>query len=345
MIIPDVSIDTWRRLYPAAEKLRKLEPWNFLFDDDLFAVREPATGLTYYCSVLGALGEVFALCAYRGGEGYDSWERMHFGDEDDDCYGDVFISQNLLMVEFVNRRELEKPDIEIIKNLALKIKGKNAHPCFRSMIPGCPPWHVDESEAQALISILHCASLFAVERKKNPEKVEKNKDGLLTYLPRVDIAEDSAVPTIFEKPETKKEKAPPKIIEVDPFTLKALKDAKSGMGLVWEVDAFFNLGMTVGDRDRPYWPRMVVVADHASGFLFNLQMVGPEANTCEAIARILFETIKKHGQKPSELHIRDADLSKALDPIAAKLDISVKVKKRLPAVLMVKDHLSRNFHP
>lgn len=345
MIIPDVSIDTWRKLYPAAEKLRKLAPWNYLFDDALFAVREPVTGQTYYCSVLGALGEVFALCAYRGAEGYESWERMHFGDENDDYYGDVFISQDLLMVEFVNRRELGKPDIQTIKNLALKIKGKNAHPCFRSMIPGCPPWHINENEAQALIPILHCASLFAVECEKNPEKVGENRGGLRTYLPGVDIAEDSPVPTIFEKPETKAKKAAPKIVEVDPFTLKALKDAKPGMGLVWEVDAFFNLGMPVGDRDRPYWPRMVVVADHASGFLFNLEMVGPEADTCEAIARILFETIKKHGHKPSELHIRDADFAKALAPIAGKLDISVKVKKRLPAALMVKDHLSRNFHP
>jgi hypothetical protein len=117
------------------------------------------------------------------------------------------------------------------------------------------------------------------------------------------------------------------------------------MGLVWEADAFFNLGTTVGDRDRPYWPRMVVVADHASGFLFHLELIGPEVDPYEAIARTIFDTIKKHGQKPSELHIRDAVFSKALAPMAKELGILVKVKKRLPAILMIKDHLSRNFHP
>ncbi|MBF0634125.1 MAG: hypothetical protein HQK85_05695 [Nitrospinae bacterium] len=183
-----------------------------------------------------------------------------------------------------------------------------------------------------------------MDYEKNPEKAVEGADEVLVYLPGPDSAPDSPVPTIFEKPAAKKEAAAPEI-KVDPLTLKALKDAKSSGEMVWEVDAFFNLDLIGDDQDRPYWLRTVIVAHRASGFIFRINVIEPEAGTCEAVAQNIFETIKKYDQKPSELHIRDAVLSKALGPIARELGISVKLKKQLPVIMKIKKEMSGSLHP
>ncbi|MBF0634124.1 MAG: hypothetical protein HQK85_05690 [Nitrospinae bacterium] len=93
-----------------------------MFDDNLFAVREQVTGQTYYCCVLEPMEEMFTLFAYRGDEGYESWALTQYDEDEDDLDSNLIASQNLLIVDFLNKRELEYPDRETIKNLGLKIK-------------------------------------------------------------------------------------------------------------------------------------------------------------------------------------------------------------------------------
>jgi hypothetical protein len=65
MKVPKVSLDAWGPLYETALEYRNLAPWRFLYDEQLFGVKDPKTGQTRYCCVLGTLGEVFALCQYN----------------------------------------------------------------------------------------------------------------------------------------------------------------------------------------------------------------------------------------------------------------------------------------
>ena len=62
------SLMEWKELYTAAVELKKIEPWAWMYDSDIFGVLNPASGEIGYCCIMGALGEVYALAVYLGTE-------------------------------------------------------------------------------------------------------------------------------------------------------------------------------------------------------------------------------------------------------------------------------------
>jgi hypothetical protein len=59
-----------QELYALAQDWYQLRPWELLDDCDLILVRDRVSGETCYCSVMGALGEVFSLHVYLGEQSY-----------------------------------------------------------------------------------------------------------------------------------------------------------------------------------------------------------------------------------------------------------------------------------
>ncbi|MEW5762522.1 MAG: hypothetical protein AB1776_04915 [Bacillota bacterium] len=47
----------WKALYELSRRYREMAPWEWMGNNELFGVRDPETGETGYCSVIGALGE------------------------------------------------------------------------------------------------------------------------------------------------------------------------------------------------------------------------------------------------------------------------------------------------
>ena len=71
--------EEWRRLYRAAAEFCRCGPWVWMADDELFGVCDPESGEVGYCSVMGQLGEVFALGVFLGAEGYSGYRRLAEG--------------------------------------------------------------------------------------------------------------------------------------------------------------------------------------------------------------------------------------------------------------------------
>jgi len=156
--IPDVSLDTWNQLYEAASEFARLKPWDPFDGSMLFGVWDTASKRMGYACVLGDLGEVLALCVYRGAEGFDFHRRTQnneFQRKPDEAVG----LQNCLMVEFADREELEKPDREVIRKLSLSFRGPKVWPRFRSYLPGHLPWYLTQDEATHMTYVLRLYDL------------------------------------------------------------------------------------------------------------------------------------------------------------------------------------------
>ena len=59
----------WQRLYELAIELKEMAPWNWMSEVDLFGLQNPQDGQLGFVSIMGELGEYFALALYRGPEG------------------------------------------------------------------------------------------------------------------------------------------------------------------------------------------------------------------------------------------------------------------------------------
>jgi hypothetical protein len=59
----------WRRLYESAVRIKEISPWEWMTETDIFGVRSPETGELGFVSVMGMLGEHYAVSLYLGSEG------------------------------------------------------------------------------------------------------------------------------------------------------------------------------------------------------------------------------------------------------------------------------------
>ncbi len=75
------TLDEWRELFTVAIRVKELAPWQWMEENAVFGVRNPETGELGFVSVMGALGEHYAVALYLGPTGlYRFWE-MH-GEEE-----------------------------------------------------------------------------------------------------------------------------------------------------------------------------------------------------------------------------------------------------------------------
>src|SRR3989442_11749012 len=64
-IVPQVSIDTWKALFAAADDFNRLAPWKWMHDSQIIGLRHPITNEVWLGSILGRLRSMFALLVYR----------------------------------------------------------------------------------------------------------------------------------------------------------------------------------------------------------------------------------------------------------------------------------------
>ena len=65
----------WRRLYEATVRVKEISPWEWMTEADVFGVQNPETGELGFVSVMGMLGEHYAVSLYLGSEGIHGFLR------------------------------------------------------------------------------------------------------------------------------------------------------------------------------------------------------------------------------------------------------------------------------
>ncbi len=339
MKVPKVSLDVWRPLYEAALEYRDLMPWRFLYDDQLFAVKDPLTGQTGYCCVLGTLGEVIALCVYRGSEGLEFYQRIQsgmIGPGDDE----IITGQNAILAEFADRRELEKEDLSILKSLNLVIRGRKQYPRFRSYLPGYSQWFLNETEVRFLTLALTAACHFAGDYLKNQTILQSDTiDHYLTYMPQ--RGEDGSLFWLKEwlRPEPVPDPATARL-PYNEIRLQKLKQMSLKPDTAWEADGLLMPGI-LHDQDRPYFARILAVAHHDSGFMLSFNLTPYAADPYPPLTEAIVSAIEKHKRLPSEIKLANKHACEAVQPVAESLGLKITLSKNLKAIKRFKTGLDR----
>ena len=303
---PVVSAPVWSELFSAADEFKHLAPWEFMDDDLLFAVEDPAGPEVGFRCILGALGEILALAVYRGDEGLKVHQMIQCDHEGGDWgIDDIFAAQNCLMAEFVDRTELEPADRNVIKSVGQKYRGAKAYPQFRSHLPGNAPWYLTEPEASFLAHCLRCATDFV---KRDPKFLDEGDDGQFFTYTRNPTRQLNPVwknytPAVVELPVA----TPP-----DEIRLRRIKSLKLVEDQAWELDQFYVRGGVINDKDRPYYCQMVAAVDEKSGFLLGMEMVDHTVVQADTPREVFW-----HQLKSTSIYLANFTLVGGENPLAS----------------------------
>jgi len=337
-----VTLEAWRRLYAAAVKVHEMEPWTWMEETDVFGVWPPGRDLPVFVSVMGLLGEYYAVAVYPGPrELYQFWQVEAMPDDERSVDHLMNIAQ--LHAAFGGARDLEPADKRIIKELGLKFRGEHAWPYFRSFRPGYFPWFIEPPEAHLLTLALE-QLLEVAPRVQMDRSLLSAQDRLGSVLVRESAGKGEKAGGSWRE---SRHVFPPVTttfrIEV-PGALMSEVRALKHSGLTFEVDVFA-LPMRIGKKgERPQRPCALLVVDSASCFVLGIELLTVET-TLEAmwasVPGRLLEIIRQNGTRPAALAVHTPWVHMVLDSVCRELGIALQPKRRLPALQAARRNLEQ----
>lgn len=72
----EATIEQWDELYKVTMNIKRLEPWNYLWNMDIITILLPEYEEPFYCSVMGRGGECFAIAVYKGYDGINGFYKL-----------------------------------------------------------------------------------------------------------------------------------------------------------------------------------------------------------------------------------------------------------------------------
>jgi hypothetical protein len=331
----------WRRLYESVVRIKEISPWEWMTETDIFGVRRPETGELGFVSVMGMLGEHYAVSLYLGSEGIHGFlDLQEMGPLADP---EALIQIPQLQASFENREELDKRDRQIIKELGLKFRGRKSWPMFGSYHPSLFPWFLDAGEMRFLSLALEQLADVAPRFREDSSLLEPSSgESYLLRAPRQEgeklLWEDASigVPPLD---------APPIVVEMDVAKIEALERLPRGE-MRLEVD-FFMIPAPIQDKgDRPYFPHMLLVVDAGSGMVLGIELLTPHPSP-EAMWGLVPEALAVRllalELAPEKVSVDSELLFELLEPLAGEARFDLELSPSLPGRFQAREDLLRTL--
>ncbi|MHC1742213.1 MAG: hypothetical protein AB9873_04160 [Syntrophobacteraceae bacterium] len=337
------SLEEWRALYDEAIAFLKLAPWEWVDDTDLFGVQDPESGEIAWCSVMGGLGQFYALGAYLGSEGLDTYLRIASREATEE---EALFQSKMLMASFEDRNSVDAEDRKIIKQLGLKLRGRNGWVVFRRHDPGYFPWYVDRDDVRLLTIVLQQAIVVARQAADDPFHILSEEEG--AYLVRVPVRGPEGISWGDEcvRPETaaRKSQKPAVGLSFDQVRTQRLKGTIPKGDSTVEM-ALVPFPMPIREKDeRPCFPMVFIVLDHENGLALETEMF-PMPAMVTALPELVLAFLEKSQSLPQRILIEDGTLHELLKPIGKALGITLKKERKLPHVSEIKADLLMHLAP
>ena len=340
MPAPTPTLTEWRNLYQAAIRVKELAPWQWMSETDVFGVRNPETGELGFVSVMGELGQHLAVAVYLGAGGlYNFWAYQ----QEDSAPPEALLDILHLQAAFQDRDLLRPKDRDVIRQLGLKFRGRQAWPLFHSYRPGFFPWYLEGWEARFLTIALEQAVEVALRFRENPSLLN-TPDGR-SYLMRVSRrAGDTFVweDQVVDVPPGEPESIP---VVMDPEALERVKRLPKSQ-LTLEMD-FFVLDTPVQDSvERPVFPYMLLLVDRDSDMILTAELLTPQQGLLQMWGELplkLVHEIERIGVAPRRIAVRGPLLAALFQTLVQELGFEVSSKGKLRSLDRAKRSLLKHF--
>ena len=325
LCMSNISDEIWIELYQAAGRLRELAPWQWMYDTDLFGVEDPQTGLQGYCCILGMAGEMFGMALYRGKRGLASYEQLQETNVDEPIgWASSAFGQDCLMISFGPRGDLEPEDLQRIKRLGLKFRGKTHWPDFKDYSPGLMPWNIeDESQAQFLALAIEQAIGVAERCKVDQDLLDHVEDSASCILMRQQHSDghwrDNWLPLEGQNLENIQP------LEANQLYLRSNLSIIPRKDMVWLADIFYFPSPIQENPDtRPYFPQVFLLVDLDTQRVIGHELFSPNS-IHEQLQETFVKSIKELNMLPSILVVPSIEIMELLVPLAKEANIQLEL--------------------
>jgi hypothetical protein len=332
------TAEEWANLYAAANEYKAMKCWEWMHEDEIFSVRNPETDELAFVSSMGEIGQVFALNAYLGTVGLDSYfDIANNRDPDED--EQIYLNLNCLTVSFEDRQDLDAADFKIIKQLGLKFRGKKQWPQFRSHRPGYLPWLVNAEECRFLKLIIEQAMNVANRcRDSNQLLIPRNDKILIRTL------QGKGEKAKWIDSYSKVEKPAPNYCSFNinnELVLRKMLKQFNKSNVTWEADTFFMLSpIREKKSDRPYLPTMFLVVENDSGMVIDYDLISDTGDLSLCCFERVVGLINRLEIIPKQIVVRKAEFYYCLLEICQQLDIDLKLVEKLKVLPKVREELN-----
>jgi hypothetical protein len=243
-------------------------------------------------------------------------------------YEDIAYIQNCITLNFEDRDILDKSDLDIIKKLGLKFRGRKQWPQFRNYKPGFFPWYLDRNEVKYMTYVLEQVVQVALRCKEDKDIIICETDEeILVRVPankKGTSWEDTYMTLEFEEDEFN-------YGDFDELALKRVKDNKIRISGVWEVD-FFHAPAMVKEEDRPYYPLVFIIADSETGMTLDMVMTSDFKGYAYEFQDCFIQLLGKNRVIPDTIVVQRKSVFNTFEPLAKKLGIRIEPVEELVVV-------------
>lgn len=312
------TLEEWKLIFEAGENFKQAACWDWMDENDIFGVKCPETGTIYYCSIMGGAGVHFGIAAYKGTAGLNVFLEAMEGK----ASSELVYEQNCLMCSFEDREMMAKEDLQVIKSLGLKFRGRNQWIQFRDYSPGFYPWFINADQCRILTHILQQALQVSMSCRENKKHLYRKEDKLFVRVLQKDVTEKAVWVDSYLRPE-------PSEVEFTVFRLqdevlvRKLKNIKNDTGYMVEADMFY-FPEPVQDEGRPYFPMLCVLLDRGTGMVLASEMIANIGSDGHVFLSMILENILDSDRKPTAIYVSKPEVRALFNGLCEQIGVSLR---------------------
>lgn len=307
--------EVWRQLYTYVDEWVQLKPWEVLWSNDFVALE--INEKTYYCTIMGKLGDCIGVSIYEGEEGYADLCSIAHEYPDQAIAQYMMFEQNCLTFYMGDREEVPKGQKEIIKKLGLKYRGKGHWPYFLSFVPRFYPYEINDQQASVIVQVFkHLIPLM--KAYMNHEVAVDFDNGEILFAHDHHGWKYEAI----QRPE-EQEKFYVVDLE-DQQYLNYLKELPQTQNQYIIDLAYLSGGLVDEAYDRPVSSLVLLALDVDSQQIIKVSMPRPEDDEIIECISMFCELMQDYG-KPKDIFIRNPRVFSSIISICEECQVEVHV--------------------
>lgn len=175
--------DLWKTIYSLSTTFFSMEPWKIFSESDVFGVQSPNTGMIYYVSIMGELGESYSLAAYQGDVALEQFWYLKEGESD--LPVSTLMTIPHLIISLDKLKDISKEQVQYLKKLGINPLKKNLYPNIQQIVPGLLPVTPSQEILADLIHILEQSNWVVSQAKiSGKDFIHEEGEGEFDYYVR-----------------------------------------------------------------------------------------------------------------------------------------------------------------